>query len=361
LKNFYEKDLVVEWLKKEFGAKPLPYKKSEYGFNCPFCDNKENHHDYTFNVEKNRGHCWRGRHENCESGHSALSLVALHYNVSYDKAKDLVRSKFETHDTLQRLKKKIGVFDFSRSLSIEDEEIVWDVPKGAEYILDSNSKGAMKARAWLKGVRKVDPEIWPILRPMYIGDDVDKSRWYRHIGRVFFPVSSLKTKGWISYSMLKKSTKLNPKTLNPPGSLLSRTLYLYDNYLDTQEPILLCEGIFDALRMFIFGYNSVALFGVNVSMRQINLLNKLKSKEVVVCLDADASEFTLDKKGQWTSKAIRVAKILKQFYFGEVSLMKLTHHDPDKQTYSESKKLFNERQPYSRLFYSIKKLRAINA
>jgi len=83
-----QKKNVKKWLIKEFNA--IEHSNGEFQLNCPFCDNNENHMDYMFNIEKMRGHCWRGFSPRCESGHSIYSLISLMYGFDFNKAKDWI-------------------------------------------------------------------------------------------------------------------------------------------------------------------------------------------------------------------------------------------------------------------------------
>lgn len=363
-----ETERLKKWLIKEFDARELDYKKNEFEFNCPWCDNRENHRDYTFNIEKQEGHCWRGFDENCESGHSLLVFVALYYRVSFSNARELIKSKFESENSLHRIRSKIRDFQLDKDLTIRNSHVVWDMPKGTESILQARSKGAKRALAWLRVERRIPVEAIELIGPRYAGEGIEK-RSYHHKGRVFFPVSSVGSRAWLSYSTEKKHTKKNPKTRNPPGSILSQMLFLYDFYTESSEPILLCEGIFDALRLFLFGFNAVALFGTNVSEAQIELLNMLPAKEAVVCLDVDATAPAKDKRGKWTSKAFTLAKELRDYYFNDTSIMRISapkgsrnpdKFDPDLLSYRAAHKFFRNRTSFSTLAAKLRRLKAVN-
>ena len=134
-------------------------------------------------------------------------------------------------------------------------------------------------------------------------------------------------------------------------------LYLYDWYSDSEEPIFLHEGLFDAARFFMFGYNALAGFGTTLSSEQLELLNALPAKEVVVCYDPDATKLKQDKKGRWTCRAYKVAKLLKDHYFGDVSVMKLIREDPDRTTFKEAKFAFKNRMRFGDKLWRLKKLK----
>jgi hypothetical protein len=345
-----KKEAVLRWLIREFDAQQSKYKKSEHVFKCPFCDDRGRH--YSFNIDKMVSKCWRGFDPKCESGHTLLVLVSLYYDISIEKAKSFIESNFETEDSLQRVKKRIKEISRARVIRIVDENVVWEMPRNSESIIRPRTKGAKLARKWLLEERSIPNEVINILRPRYIGDRVD-NRWRRHRGRVFFPVESAGNKAWLSYAMSKR---VSPKTLNPPGPVLSRMLFLYDFYTGNTEPIILCEGIFDALRLFIFGYNAVAVFGTNISPEQMDLLNALPADEAVIWLDADASELKKNASGKWTSRALKMAHRLREFYFGKVTVVAQKKGDPDILTFPEVVRYYKRRYKVGSLTARVKRL-----
>ena len=357
---------LKKWLIKEFDARELDYKKNEFQFHCPWCDIKGKHRDYTFNIVKQEGHCWRGFDENCESGHSLLVFVSFYYRITFKEARELIKNKFESENSLHRIKSRIREFKVTKDLDIKNERIIWDLPNGVESILYPKSAGARKSLAWLRQVRKIPDDIIEIIGPRYAGDNISV-RMSHHTGRIFFPVVASGNRAWLSYSMGNKHTKKNPKTRNPPGSILSQMLFLYDFYTESEEPVLLCEGIFDALRLFMFGFNAVVLFGTSVSEAQLELLNSLPASEVVVCLDVDATKPKQNKKGKWTSKAYKLARTLCDYYIGDTSLMRIhaprgflkpEKFDPDLLSYERAHKFFSERESFSTLAATMRRLKA---
>lgn len=97
--------------------------------------------------------------------------------------------------------------------------------------------------------------------------------------------------------------------------LKARPKYIIDGYKRTEvlfglhkaergAPIIITEGIFDALRAYQFHYSGVALQGTTISMQHIKLLSKF-TDEVWVGLDNDSV-------GQREQK--RVVKVLRKYF-----------------------------------------------
>lgn len=360
---YIEKKELINWLEKELGAKQFS-NSDEYILMCPFCESKTDpkkgiHWDYRFNIKKGVGNCWRGFDPRCESGHSILTLVSLYYDISISQAAVFIRKNFQGENSIQRIKKRLKNLDEHRILDIAKEKIVWSMPYESESILEPQTQGAEKALNWLLYKRKIPLEIIDILKPQYLGKKTHK-RWKKYRDRVFFPVETDGNQAWLAYSTRSKSTKKHPKTMNPPGHILACMFYFYDWYIEETKPILLHEGLFDGVRFFMYGFNSLVGFGTTVSSEQIELLNKLPSNEVVVCYDPDATIPKKNKKGKWTSRAYKIAKLLRDHYFGDVSIMKLKKEDPDKTSYKEAKLAFKNRMKFSNLLWRIRKLKEKN-
>lgn len=355
---YTDSKVLIAWIEKELGAKKLQHKEDEWICNCPFCDRKENHFDYTINIKKKVMNCWRGFDPRCASGHTLLTLISLYYDIPVNKAHDFIKKNFQGENTLQRVKKRLKNIGEDRILDIGSEKIIWSMPYESESILESDTPTSRKVLDWLLKVRQVPFEMIEELQPRYLGKNVDK-RWQSYKNRVFFPVQCDGNQAWIAYSMAKKSTKKHPKTMNPPGPILSSMFFMYDYYVNDNKPIILNEGIFDPIRLFMFGFNAVAGFGTSVSPEQLELLNNLPSGEVVVCYDPDATALKKDRKGKWSCRAYKVAETLKKHYFGDVSIMELKREDPDRSTYNEIKYCFKNRKRYGRRLWQIKKLQAV--
>jgi len=354
---YIDKKMYIEWLERELKAVKESNKEDEWLANCPFCDAKENHWDYTINIKKGVSNCWRGFDPRCESGHSILTLVSLYYNITLDKAREFIRKKFQGENSLQRVRKRLKNIDNDRILSVDSEKISWSIPYESIPLIGGKSKGSKRALKWLLKERKIPIEMIDELGPRYLGKNVSY-RWRKYKNRVFFPVLCNNNEAWLAYSMAKKSTKKNPKTRNPPGHILSSMFFMYNYCREREDPIVLNEGLFDTVRFFMFDFNAICGFGTTVSAEQIELLNLLPSNEVVVCYDPDATKLKQNNKGKWTCRAYKVAEVLKKHYFGDVSVMKLTREDPDRSTYQEAKIAFKNRECFGKRLWRIKKLKA---
>lgn len=153
--------------------------------------------------------------------------------------------------------------------------------------------------------------------------------------RVIFKIETNESYAWLGY-LMGKATDNNPKTLNPKGSVLSFMLGGYNYFKDSNEPLLIHEGIFDMFRSVLRGYHAVCLFGKVLSIKQIILLNETKSDEIVLCLDGDKAGLT----AMW-----KFIKEHKKYLNKKMSMMKLPFgEDPDSCGASLFKRAFQDRR-----------------
>lgn len=320
------------WLEKTFNIRQHQTKPDEVFWDCPFCDPFKKHHDFTFNIEKLQGSCWRGASPKCDHGFNIYSLIAEFYGIDYEKAREFVESNFVDADTIRRVRRLItGLLEKgNRMIPSLGYEFASEWPP-TQSLVEPASPGAQVAREWLLNTRKMPPEIIEMIGPRYLGQVAD-GHWRVYSDRVFFPISSAGSSAWLAYRVGNDDSR--PKTMNPPGAVLSKLMFLYDFYTESPNPVLICEGLFDALRLFVYGANATCVFGTNISDIQIDMLNRLPCQEVVVCLDGDDA-------GRTRTPAM-VEKLL-DFYLGQVSVMSLEHGDPDELSFSDYERLYNQR------------------
>lgn len=134
----------------------------------------------------------------------------------------------------------------------------------------------------------------------------------RYAGRVIIPVDTDGLSGFVARDMTGNARQ---KYLNPVA-LQSLLLFGYDE-LVPDSPVVLVEGVFDAMRLWSYGIQAVAYFGSEPKAPQISLLHRRAIKEVIAMPDPDA----LVKAHNW------VAKLVPEFEV--VRLASIQGADPD--------------------------------
>lgn len=103
-------------------------------------------------------------------------------------------------------------------------------------------------------------------------------------GRLVIPVV---TRGEVTFQARLTSGE-GPKYLNPAGTK-GAFIHGFDRVDMRSGPVLICEGVIDAISVWRAGGVAVALMGKSCSSLQVDLLKSLK-RDLIVCLDGDAKK-----------------------------------------------------------------------
>lgn len=247
----------LEILEEVFGRQ---YRSgSEYLFKCPKCQHDKR--KMSVNLDKGVFKCWV-----CDlSGLKIASLIKRYGPYSeYARWVDLDGSvDLASFDDLFGEKKE------------QPESIAVSLPHSFKT-LTGKSKGfaARHASIYLKnrGITREDILKWKI----GFCDDGD------YAGRICIP--SFDENGNLNYFVARGYGKQYPKYKNPP---VSRDIIFNDLYVDWEEPIVLVEGVFDA----IVAGNAVPILG-SILKEGSKLFQKIirEKSTVYVALDPDAKD-----------------------------------------------------------------------
>ena len=90
------------------------------------------------------------------------------------------------------------------------------------------------------------------------------------------------------------------KYKNPP---IPKDIIGFDLYVNWDEPIILCEGVFDAMAI---KNNSIPLFGKTILPKLYSKIVEKKVSHVTICLDDDAFKDSLEIASNFMDNGIRV-------------------------------------------------------
>ena len=247
------------------------YRRSndEYLFHCPYC----NHHKKKMSVN--------------------FSLNAFKCWICDQRGKNIYRMvrKFGNHKQRQRYLELIGRLDLSEFEKIinginevEEKQIV-DLP--TEFTSLCNKHLPLSSKRPLdylrgRGIEKSDILAWKI-------GYCDQGRYG---GRVIIP--SFDSEGDINYFIARSYVGHNRRYLNPS---CGRDIIFNELSVDWDEPLILVEGVFDAI---VAGENAVPILGS--TLRQDSLLFQAIAAHdtpVYLALDPDA-----EKKAKWIIKSL---------------------------------------------------------
>ncbi len=251
-------------------------KGNEQEHHCPFC----NHHKKKLqvNLDTQRWHCWV-----CDSKGRSIQSLLRKLNVD-------IRD-------LNRLKDIYGEDDYTL---VEKDEYVAKLQLPSEFKqLHFKPKGFNpeynQAINYLKerGITQADIVKYNI---GYCSEGL-------YFGRVIVP--SYDENGDLNYFVARSYYKEERmKYKNPP---VNRDVIVFDNQINWNEPITLCEGVFDS---FSIKRNCIPLLGKF-------LLNKLKNKiiekgvkEVTIMLDSDAIADSTKHTDYFLKNGIKVRNII---------------------------------------------------
>ena len=241
---------VISVLTRALGSR---YKKAKQGqeviYNCPFC-----HHykpKLQISLISQKWHCWV-----CDKkGRSLYTLLKLirapralidevrEYKPKYIKIIDEVNKSLY-------LPKEFKSFIFDRSKSVYYD-------KAAKFLKDRGVDSTEIARYGI-GYCTDGPYAERVIVPSY-----DKN-------------------GILNYFTARSFTGSNYKYKNPP---VSKDVIGFEFFINWNEPIILCEGPFDALSIT---RNAIPLFGKTIPKELLKKIYTKNVKEIYIVLDEDA-------------------------------------------------------------------------
>ena len=234
--------------------------KGNYAFNCPLC----NHHKpkLEINLEtnskmENPWHCWI-----CDSKGKTIRSLLKTIKVPYNKLSELkliiqpgIKKEYITEEIIDLPKEFI-------SLSIIDN-------------LDKLTKIQAKHAIKFLHHRNINNED-------IIKYNIGFCKEGKYEGRVIIP--SYDDNGKINYYIARDYNDLSSrKYKNPPNSV--KNIIGWELYINWKAPIILCEGIFDALTI---KRNVIPLFGKTINETLLAKLVSSTVKKIYIALDKDA-------------------------------------------------------------------------
>ena len=217
----------------------------EYLFFCPFC--KHHKRKLSINISKNTYKCWV-----CDNrGRSIYNLIKRFGHYKH-------KQQWKSFENQVDLTKFDNIFEDGQEADRSPSEQRIELP--ASYLCLVNKRlpqAAQMALNYLKerGLTKEDILKWKI---GYCSTGSYKNR-------VIIP--SFNKNGYCNYFVARSYTNDWMKYKNPPAS---KDVVFNDLTIDWEEPIVLVEGIFDAVQ----AKNSIPLLGSTISVNS-NLFNKI--------------------------------------------------------------------------------------
>ena len=287
--------LVISLLDKVLNSKGQSLRKqNEYMYWSPFIS----HHKpkLQVNVETGKWHCWVSN----QGGHNLFQLLK---QVGADRS------------AYKELSELVGSTFYSSEKKPED--IVLKLPKEMKSFDDSDSVFNLHALRFLfkRGLSEED-----ILRY-----NIGYCTQGLYQNRIIIP--SYDSDGILNYFIARDFYKGGMKYKNPP---ISKDVIGFDLYVNWNEPIILCEGVFDAIAI---KNNSIPLFGKTILPKLYKKIIEKRVRNIVISLDQDAFKDSLKMTNDFMDMGI------------DVRFVKLKGKDPSELGYEKMvSELFNSQR-----------------
>lgn len=250
---------IVNLLNRVIGNRGRQLKKAnEYMYWSPFTS----HHKpkLQINIQTQKWHCWISN----QGGHKLFQLFRkLNANKEqYDELKDIVGESKSLSSFNSKVKKK--------TLHLPKEfHPLWN---GGDSIIKRHALSYIAKR----GMSMADIIRYNI---GYCSEGL-------YTNRIIVP--SYDSDGNINYFVGRDIYSGGMKYKNPP---ISKDVIGFDLFINWDEPIVLCEGVFDAMAI---KRNAIPLFGKTISNTLKMRIVKRNVKTIYICLDNDAKKQALE-------------------------------------------------------------------
>ena len=244
---------IINLLNRVIGNRGRRLKKAdEYMYWSPFTS----HHKpkLQINVKTGKWHCWVSN----QGGHNLFQLL-----------KKLKASR----EQFTELGDIVGKPSKSLSSQTSDKKQILRLPKEFKPIW-GNGDGIIQRHSWVylqnRGITKEDVMRYGI---GYCSEGL-------YSNRVIVP--SYDAKGELNYFVGRSIYKEGMKYKNPP---ISKNVIGFELFINWDEPIILCEGVFDAIAI---KRNVIPLFGKTIPKKLMKKIYEKQVKTIYILLDSDA-------------------------------------------------------------------------
>ena len=289
----YNLELVT--LLEKVLMKSYQMKNGEHAFHCPFC----NHHKKKLqvNCETQKWHCWV-----CNKGGYKIGILLRKINAPKNIISEVLKIlgdyKGIKHEKDEKTEYNVSLPQCYKPLWKPSKDPLY---KNAISYLKRRGIGGIDILRYSIGYCTSNGYANRIIIPSYDADG--KLNYF--MARDMFPNSKFKYK-------------------NPP---MSKDTVCFEMFINWKEPIVLCEGIFDAIAI---RNNAIPLFGKFPSKTLVMRLVEKKVKKVYVALDEDARK-----------DAIKLSKFLMDYGISTY-LLNMKDKDPSELGFKKFWKIVKE-------------------
>jgi DNA primase len=300
--------LILGVLESVLGkGKPFP-KTGDYGFYCPICNHKNP--KLIVNLKTGKYNCFT-----CHPSTKGQNPVTLLNKIGAPS------------DKIVELKGYLGY------LKKQDESIITTVSLPKEFIslLDNNNTlEKRQALAYVKSRGITESDI--------IKYNIGYCSNGRYRNRVIIP--SYNKRGIANYFMARSFEKNPSRKFDAPTCNKAEIIGL-ENTINWSVPVILCEGIFDAIAI---KRNAIPLFGKTIPKAIMLKLAETQVKTVYLALDKDALKEAIN----YSERLVNMGK--------EVYLIELDGKDPSDLGFEKITELLHNARPLTFSDFLLKKM-----
>jgi DNA primase len=249
--------LVINILDKALKSKGQTLKKTnEYMYWSPFTQ----HHKpkLQVNIQTGKWHCWVSN----QGGHNLFQLLKQ-VGAPRELYKELSEAVGTTYYTSEKK---------------DDKQTILNLPKEAKPLWNGGDS-----------LQKLHALKFVMERGLDMSDIIRYNLHYclsgEYQNRIIIP--SYDSNGQLNYFVGRDFYKGGMKYKNPP---IPKDIIGFDLYVDWNQPIVLCEGVFDAMAI---KNNSIPLYGKTILPKLYKKLIEKKVSHIIIALDDDAFDDSL--------------------------------------------------------------------
>lgn len=276
IKSYLKQVDLFELLEK-LGIKNLQSKSSNIMASCPFHDDN----NPSFSINKHTGG-WQCFTCNASNGNGSGGLIDLVRRIRGVNVKQAIRWLYNIVGIKQDIEITPRMVKKQIKNTLNKDDNIYNKEHEDKYILRATIPRGVRYD-WYLGIkyfegRKIAQRAVRVHQITFCTQGYYKNR-------AIIPIKDANGK-LISFEARDITSMAEKKVLYPKDVVISQTLFNI-HMAKEHNSVIIVEGIMDALYLNSHGFNAVALFGVNLSQKQENLLSK-HFDTVYICLDMDA-------------------------------------------------------------------------